>query len=216
MTKEAQSITRVNSYYFQKYNINILSNFIISNNSKDYMKSYHTNYFVKINYYKKNLLLLEKIEYNKLFNYNNLLYLNISDLKFKNFQNKNNKIKDNEINKKYNFILKTWWGGYWDMDSHLISKSGKKSKKALSKFSKRLLKINIKKIQKKYSFKKKFKKTFLKLKNFIIFNSILTLKSTLKLTNKIDKNKLFLFILSSIFNKKVKKIQQNFAKKITK
>ena len=33
-----------------------------------------------------------------MFHYNNLLYLNISDLKFKNFQNKNNKIKDNEIN----------------------------------------------------------------------------------------------------------------------
>lgn len=117
-----------NSYFYNKFSANISSNFILSSNSKYHIKVYHTNYLRKINYYKNNLLILEKNEYFKNMNYNNLIFLNSSfennvNLKF-NFVEKNNSL---------NLYYKRWWKGLWNYDLINISVNNQLERKLFFK-----------------------------------------------------------------------------------
>ena len=105
-----------NAYFYNKFSANVTSNFILSSNSKYYIKIYHTKYLKKINYYKNNLLILEKNEYLKNINYNNLYLdyyvnnnqedsLHVPSNNYLNFVKKNNWL---------NLYYKRWWKALWN------------------------------------------------------------------------------------------------------
>jgi hypothetical protein len=73
-------ILKKDSYYLHKYTLNSLSSFILTKESKNVIQSYNTNYFIKLNNFKNNLLVLSKTEYLKQLNFSNLIILSFGNI----------------------------------------------------------------------------------------------------------------------------------------
>lgn len=100
------------SYNYLKYSVNMVSDFVLSNNSKYSIKLYKTNYSIRMNYFKNNLLKMEKIEYLKVLNYTNI----VSSLAFSSW----NTFKSVKIlrafakKERINSFYWRWWKALWN------------------------------------------------------------------------------------------------------
>ena len=116
-------IIYTNSYYYNTYNVNLRSKFLLSNNSKNYLTSYHTNIKTKLNNYYNNYLNLEQIEYNKTYNYYSVILNN-------RVYNLNNKLLIKLVlfnhNTSLSFFYKRWWGVLWGHNKQILDASFKK------------------------------------------------------------------------------------------